>query len=133
MVLASCIGVYFLIHEGIKEFTDFFCKKSWKKRGIVAQTGNESMPIIQNDNQCVKGEVKNENPPLTREDARLLLTEIFSVKAEAAFDNKEELVKSINRSLYVKGTLATVDKPLVKIPKSRQSHLDGSRRRRDGQ
>ncbi len=99
MVLASCIGIYFLIHEGIKEFTDFFCKKSWKKRGIVPQTVSKPLPTIQDNNQCVREEVKNENPPLTREDARLLLTEIFSVKAEAASDNKEELVKSINNNM----------------------------------
>lgn len=43
MVLASCIGIYFLIHEGIKEFTDFFYKKSWKKRGTLIQK-TESQP-----------------------------------------------------------------------------------------
>ena len=99
MVLASCIGIYFLIHEGIKEFTDFFCKKSWKKRGIVVQAASDPMPIIQDNKQCVIEEVKSENPTLTREDARMLLTEIFSVKAEVASDNKEELVKSFNNNM----------------------------------
>lgn len=37
MVLASGIGVYFLIHEGIKGFTDFFYKRSLKKRGTLIQ------------------------------------------------------------------------------------------------
>lgn len=99
IVLASCIGVYFLIHEGIKEFTDFFVKKSWKKRGIVPQTTSEPTQIFQKNNQCAQEEVKDDNPPLTREDARTLLTEILAFKAENASESKEELVKSINDNM----------------------------------
>lgn len=99
MVLASCIGVYFLIHEGIKEVTDFFVKKSWKKRGITPQTAT-SLDTSTNENKKPEIEKpKTESQPLTREDARILLTEVLAVKAEKASDDKEELVKTINENM----------------------------------
>ena len=99
MVLASCIGVYFLIHEGIKELTDFFVKKSWKKRGITPQTAT-SLDTSTNENKNSEIEQPTtESQPLTREDARMLLTEILAVKAEKASDDKEELVKTINENM----------------------------------
>ena len=99
MVLASCIGVYFLIHEGIKELTDFFVKKSWKKRGITPRTAT-SLDTSTNENKNSEIEQPTtESQPLTREDARMLLTEILAVKAEKASDDKEELVKTINENM----------------------------------
>lgn len=99
MVLASCIGVYFLIHEGIKELTDFFVKKSWKKRGITPQTVT-SLDTSTNENKNSEIEQPTtESQPLTREDARMLLTEVLAVKAEKASDEKEELVKTINENM----------------------------------
>lgn len=59
MVLASCIGVYFLIHEGIKELTDFFVKKSWKKRGITPQTVT-SLDTSTNENK--NSEMNSQRP-----------------------------------------------------------------------
>lgn len=99
MVLASCIGVYFLIHEGIKELTDFFVKKSWKKRGITPQTAT-SLDTSTNENKNSEIEQPTtESQPLTREDARMLLTEVLAVKAEKASDEKEGLVKTINENM----------------------------------
>lgn len=99
MVLASCIGVYFLIHEGIKELTDFFVKKSWKKRGITPQTATipDASAIEPNKSEFEKP--KTESQPLTREDARMLLTEVLAVKTEKESDDKEELVKTINENM----------------------------------
>ena len=100
MVLASCIGVYFLIHEGIKEFTDFLTKKSWKKRGIIPQPTTPSPDASANESDSFEVEnPKTESQPLTREDARMLLTEVLAVKAEKASDDKEELVKTINENM----------------------------------
>lgn len=83
MVLASCIGIYFLIHEVIKEFTDFFCKKSLKKREIVPQpsltTCVELKDVPSNESQD-NAEPKNGNPPLTREDAKMLLQRYWQSK-----------------------------------------------------
>ena len=99
MVLASCIGVYFLIHEGIKELTDFFVKKSWKKRGITPRTAT-SLDTSTNENKNSEIEqTTTESQPLTREDARMLLTEVLAVKAEKVSDEKEELVKTINENM----------------------------------
>lgn len=99
MTLASCIGGYFLIHEGIKEFTDFFTKKSWKKRGITPQP-TITQAVSKNEiNSSEVGKSKTESQPLTREDARMLLTEVLAVKAEKASDDKEELVKTINDNI----------------------------------
>lgn len=99
MVLASCIGVYFLVHEGIKEFTDFFAKKSWKKRGITPQTTTSSDASAIEPNKSEFEKPKTESQPFTREDARMLLTEVLAVKAEKASDDKEELVKTINENM----------------------------------
>lgn len=99
MVLASCIGVYFLIHEGIKEFTDFFVKKSWKKRGITPQTATIPDASNKESNNSEIEKPTTESQPLTREDARMLLTEVLAVKAEKASDDKEELVKTINENM----------------------------------
>lgn len=100
MTLASCIGVYFLIHEGIKEFTDFLTKKSWKKRGITPQITVPSPDTTTNESDNSEIEKpKTESQPLTREDARMLLTEVLAVKAEKASDDKEELVKTINENM----------------------------------
>lgn len=99
MILASCIGIYFLIHEEVKEFTDFFCKKSWKKRGISPPTATipDASAIEPNKSEIEKP--TTESQPLTREDARILLTEVLAVKAEKASDVKEELVKTINENM----------------------------------
>lgn len=99
MVLASCIGIYFLIHEGIKEFTDFFTKKCWKKRGITPQTPTTKTAAANESNNSEIEKPKTENQPLTREDARILLTEVLAVKAEKASDDKEELVKTNNDNI----------------------------------
>lgn len=93
MVLASCIGIYFLIHEVIKEFTDFFCKKSLKKREIVPQpsltTCVELKDVPSNESQD-KAEPKNGNPPLTREDAKMLFAEILAIKTDNAVCNQQD-------------------------------------------
>ena len=99
MVLASCIDVYFLIHEGIKEFTDFFVKKSWKKRGIIPQTTTSPDASAIESNKSEFEKPRTESQPLTREDARMLLTEVLAIKTEKASDDKEELVKTINENM----------------------------------
>lgn len=98
MVLASCLGIYLLIHEGIKEFTDFFTQKSWKKRGITPHLPTTQATSMNDINSTEVEKPKTESQPLTREDARMLLTEVLAVKAEKASDDKEELVKTLNET-----------------------------------
>lgn len=98
MILASSVGCYFLIHEGIKEFT-FFSKKSWKKRGITPQSTTSKTIASVETVKIDKETSAKEHQPLTREDARMLLTEILAVKSDKASDSKEEIVKGINDNM----------------------------------
>lgn len=65
---------------------------------MTPQTTSLDTSAIKSNHSKVE-KSKTESQPLTREDARILLTEVLAVKAEKASDDKEELVKSINDNI----------------------------------
>lgn len=94
MVLASCIGVYFLIHEGIKELSDFLCKKGWKKRGIIPMETQVSSPV-----SAIASEPVVSTPPLadtasatetlSKEDVDRMIAEAINAKQDIQIEQED--------------------------------------------
>lgn len=98
MVLASCIGVYFLIHEGIKEFTDFFCKKSWKKRGIVQMneavattpmTSDPCEPEVVTSLQSPEPLAASATETLSKDDIDQMIADAINAKQNIEIEQKD--------------------------------------------